>query len=190
MIKAFNHLNQNNYSSVRPVRTSNQGLGDEEDESLINENNLSSDEHPNLDAEGGVNEDSSSKLFVSITVTLLLASFLIAVQVERLEIVLGFVGSTGSTTISYILPGLFFLKLFPEVDHQNKLATRRTEEEEDQDNRINLEPNSLNEGNEYYAGQLDSFELKVLRKLALVLVLVGFFVMVVCLSLNIHDAFF
>ncbi|KAG0144482.1 hypothetical protein CROQUDRAFT_659912 [Cronartium quercuum f. sp. fusiforme G11] len=50
--------------------------------------------------------------FVSLTASLLLGTFLIAVNVSRLETVLGFVGSTGSTTISYILPGVFFLKLF------------------------------------------------------------------------------
>ena len=37
-------------------------------------------------------------------------------NVDHLAIVLGFIGSTGSTTISFILPALFYLKLFPESE--------------------------------------------------------------------------
>ncbi|KAF8659850.1 hypothetical protein AX16_001735 [Volvariella volvacea WC 439] len=39
------------------------------------------------------------------------AGFIIAFLVDDLRIVLSFVGATGSTTISFILPGLFFWKL-------------------------------------------------------------------------------
>jgi amino acid permease len=37
-------------------------------------------------------------------------------NVDHLALVLGFIGSTGSTTISFILPALFYLKLFPESE--------------------------------------------------------------------------
>lgn len=37
-------------------------------------------------------------------------------NVDHLAIVLGIIGSTGSTTISFILPSLFYLKLFPKSE--------------------------------------------------------------------------
>ncbi|KIJ55723.1 hypothetical protein M422DRAFT_151672 [Sphaerobolus stellatus SS14] len=40
--------------------------------------------------------------------------FMIAYFVDDLQLVLSFVGSTGSTTISFILPGLFFWRLFQD----------------------------------------------------------------------------
>ncbi|KJE89975.1 hypothetical protein, variant [Capsaspora owczarzaki ATCC 30864] len=45
------------------------------------------------------------------TLVLCLTTFLIAFFVSDLDIVLGFVGATGSTTLCYLLPGLFYLKL-------------------------------------------------------------------------------
>lgn len=38
---------------------------------------------------------------------------------------LGFVGSTGSTTISYILPGFFFLKLFNRDSTDEEMISRK-----------------------------------------------------------------
>jgi len=51
--------------------------------------------------------------FVTITCIFLVLSFAIAMVVEDLGLVLAVVGATGSTTISYILPGLVYLKLHP-----------------------------------------------------------------------------
>ncbi len=45
---------------------------------------------------------------------ILLATFLIALFVDSLETVLGFVGATGSTMISFILPAVFFLAIFKD----------------------------------------------------------------------------
>jgi amino acid permease len=45
--------------------------------------------------------------FVIESAVLLFATFLIAMFVSSLEVVLGFVGATGSTTISFILPSVF-----------------------------------------------------------------------------------
>lgn len=50
--------------------------------------------------------------FVLETAVILLATFLIALFVDSLETVLGFVGATGSTMISFILPAVFFLSIF------------------------------------------------------------------------------
>lgn len=50
--------------------------------------------------------------FVLETSFILLTTFLVALFVDSLETVLGFVGATGSTTISFILPAVFFLRIF------------------------------------------------------------------------------
>lgn len=56
--------------------------------------------------------------FVIESAVLLFATFVIAMFVSSLEVVLGFVGATGSTTISFILPSVFcafpFLSLAEE----------------------------------------------------------------------------
>ncbi|GAA5849174.1 hypothetical protein JCM8547_006470 [Rhodosporidiobolus lusitaniae] len=52
--------------------------------------------------------------FVIESAVLLFSTFVIAMFVSSLEIVLGFVGATGSTTISFILPSVFFLRLFKD----------------------------------------------------------------------------
>ncbi|KAJ2657725.1 hypothetical protein IW148_005025 [Coemansia sp. RSA 1199] len=56
---------------------------------------------------------------ISITFTLLLLSYLVAMSVTSLDLVLSFVGSTGSTSISFILPGVFYYKM-----HRNSRWTR------------------------------------------------------------------
>ncbi|CCH47131.1 Vacuolar amino acid transporter 5 [Wickerhamomyces ciferrii] len=49
--------------------------------------------------------------FIIITSIILILSYLIAISVTSLAHVLAFVGSTGSTSISFILPGIFGFKL-------------------------------------------------------------------------------
>lgn len=109
--------------------------------------------------------------YVAMTSGILLASFLIAVNVRRLETVrafptypdqpdadtlarqvLGFVGSTGSTTISFILPSLFYLRLFPSSPSSSDKRRR------------------------------------LMRFLAVALLIWGVLVFVVCLSLNVIEA--
>lgn len=48
---------------------------------------------------------------VGLTTVIVLAGFAVAYFVDDLRLVLSFVGSTGSTTISLILPGLFYWKV-------------------------------------------------------------------------------
>ncbi|GAA6009585.1 hypothetical protein JCM11491_001024 [Sporobolomyces phaffii] len=52
--------------------------------------------------------------FIVESSVILFATFVIAMFVSSLETVLGFVGATGSTTISFILPSIFFLSLFKD----------------------------------------------------------------------------
>ena len=49
--------------------------------------------------------------FVVMTTCILIGSYIIAITVSELELVLSLVGSTGSTAISFILPGCFYYKL-------------------------------------------------------------------------------
>ncbi|KAG6328460.1 hypothetical protein ID866_10629, partial [Astraeus odoratus] len=55
--------------------------------------------------------DMSGTKHVLLTAAIIACGFIIAYNVNNLQMVLSFVGSTGSTTISFILPGLFFWKL-------------------------------------------------------------------------------
>jgi len=76
--------------------------GDEEDE---DEAELGGDEHGH-----GPSEMSKFKHFV-LTSAIIASGFTVAYLVDDLQLVLSFVGATGSTTISFILPGLFYWKL-------------------------------------------------------------------------------
>ncbi len=49
--------------------------------------------------------------FITLTTLLLLSSYLTAISVTSLKLVLSLIGATGSTAISFILPGLFGYKL-------------------------------------------------------------------------------
>jgi len=53
------------------------------------------------------------RVFVWITISFLCCSFMVAMIIDDLGIVLAFVGATGSTLVSYILPGLIYIKLTP-----------------------------------------------------------------------------
>ncbi|KAH9165104.1 transmembrane amino acid transporter protein-domain-containing protein [Lactarius sanguifluus] len=56
-----------------------------------------------------------------LTTAVVAGGFTIAYFVDNLEMVLSFVGATGSTTISFILPGLFYWKLTKDDPNKNKL---------------------------------------------------------------------
>ncbi|KAL1412061.1 hypothetical protein Q8F55_003058 [Vanrija albida] len=63
------------------------------------------------------------KKFIGFTIGIVLAGYTIAWLVDELDVVLGFVGSTGSTIISFILPGFFYFRLFRnEPGHTKWLA--------------------------------------------------------------------
>ena len=49
--------------------------------------------------------------YIVITVCILAFTLTVALFVNNLDIVFALVGATGSTTIGYILPGIFFFKL-------------------------------------------------------------------------------
>ncbi|KAF1805251.1 transmembrane amino acid transporter protein-domain-containing protein [Mucor lusitanicus] len=55
-----------------------------------------------------------TKRHLIVTTCIVVATYLVAITISQLDLVLSFVGSTGSTTISFILPGFFYLKLFKQ----------------------------------------------------------------------------
>jgi len=59
---------------------------------------------------------------IGITAVFLAASYLIALVVTDLGVILAIVGATGSTMVSYVLPGLCYFRLFPEPHIKRNLA--------------------------------------------------------------------
>lgn len=79
--------------------------------------------------DGPVDEDHSHAEMTSfkhtvLTTAIIAFGFLIAFFVDDLQLVLSFVGSTGSTTISFILPGLFYWKLTRNDPTASKFLNR------------------------------------------------------------------
>ncbi|MCP8717282.1 MAG: amino acid transporter [Asgard group archaeon] len=65
----------------------------------------------------------TTKKFYIITTVIVIASYLVAISVKSLAHVLAFVGSTGSTSISFILPGLFGYLLIKPINGATSLDT-------------------------------------------------------------------
>ena len=116
--------------------------------------------------------------FAIVTTILIVLSFVVAMTVTSLEKVLAYVGSTGSTTISFILPGLFYYKISdPDSAHHQRLV----KDEDDED--------------EYHSGDSEGYVMSdahrsrhwrrgLLRNLSFALAIYGVCVMVVCLITN------
>lgn len=112
----------------------------------------------------------SDRRFAVITTVIIILSYIVAMTVSSLSVVLAYVGSTGSTSISFILPGLFYYKISsPDSPHHQRLLKEDDDEEAD------------GEG-EFAAGGWNSGS--ILRKLSLALAIYGFLVMIVCLITN------
>lgn len=62
------------------------------------------------------------KLFYVITLSFLSLSFMLAMIVDDLGVVLALVGATGSTLVSYVLPGLIYIKIYPHNDFSKAMA--------------------------------------------------------------------
>ncbi|MCJ1242485.1 hypothetical protein MMC14_010493 [Varicellaria rhodocarpa] len=78
--------------------------------------------------------------FAAITTLIIVLSYIVAMTVASLDKVLAYVGSTGSTSISFILPGLFYYKISsPDSPHHQRLMKEDDDEwdapegEEDED---------------------------------------------------------
>ncbi|EDU41619.1 vacuolar amino acid transporter 6 protein [Pyrenophora tritici-repentis] len=116
--------------------------------------------------------------FAIISTILIIMSFITAMTVSSLEKVLAYVGSTGSTTISFILPGLFYYKISdPESTHHQRLVKNEDDESEYQSGEV--------EGYVTSEGHMNrDWRRGLLRNMALALSIYGVVVMVVCLITN------
>jgi amino acid permease len=118
--------------------------------------------------------------FAIITTVIIVLSFITAMTVSSLEKVLAYVGSTGSTTISFILPGLFYYKISdPESTHHQRLV----KEDDDEDNEFEGDAIEVNDGLAAERG-MRNWRRGLLRKLSLALAIYGCVVMIVCLVTN------
>jgi len=97
-------------------------------------------------------------------------------SVSSLDKVLAYVGSTGSTSISFILPGLFYYKISaPDSIHHQRL-TKEDDDEYDE----STEQGLFAQG----ALKTSAWRAELLRQMALALAMYGFLVMIVCLIMN------
>jgi amino acid permease len=149
--------------------------------------------------------------FALLTTVIIVLSYTTALTVSSLDRVLAYVGSTGSTSISFILPGIFYYKISdPNSIHHQRLTKEDDDAspESDSDAEDGLEPSgsamlgsvaSIASGASIVSGSgarpnwrwrrrwrwdLEHLETGLLRHLALCLVMYGVFVMSVCLAMN------
>lgn len=116
--------------------------------------------------------------FAIISTILIVLSFITAMTVSSLEKVLAYVGSTGSTTISFILPGLFYYKISdPDSAHHQRLV--KDEDDEDEFDSADAEGYVMSD-----AHKNRNWRRGLLRTLSLSLAVYGVIVMVTCLVTN------
>lgn len=128
--------------------------------------------------------------FAAITTVIIVLSYIVAMTVSSLEAVLAYVGSTGSTSISFILPGLFYYKISsPESDTHQRLMKEDDEAggaEDDLDGYS--DDDTAGQGLLSSSGLLQittgQWRRNLLRKMSLALAIYGIIVMVVCLVTN------
>lgn len=126
----------------------------------------------------GRNDTIGEVRFAAITTVIIVLSYIVAMTVSSLDKVLAYVGATGSTSISFILPGLFYYKISaPDSIHHQRL----TKEDDDEFEHAVAEGLFAQDGQ---ATKNGAWWTDLLRKLALALALYGFVVMIVCLVVN------
>ncbi|MCJ1338445.1 hypothetical protein MMC09_003733 [Bachmanniomyces sp. S44760] len=124
--------------------------------------------------------------FAAITTAIIVLSYIVAMTVSSLEKVLAYVGSTGSTSISFILPGLFYYK----ISSPNSPLHQRLMKEDDDEESDGVGGGGGGDEDEGLLGGVTtrlkgpSWRKAVLRKLSLALAIYGLVVMVTCLVTN------
>ncbi|KAL2801133.1 transmembrane amino acid transporter protein-domain-containing protein [Aspergillus keveii] len=135
-------------------------------------------------------EAMSDLRFSIITTSILILSYIVAMTVSSLEAVLAYVGSTGSTSISFILPGIFYYKISAPDSPTHQRLMKEDDEAEDgyvsgtsdvDDSSVQARP--LTESG-ILRRHTRSWRRDLLRKLSLGLVIYGVIVMVTCLITN------
>ncbi|CAL5871237.1 uncharacterized protein PFLUO_LOCUS5485 [Penicillium psychrofluorescens] len=149
--------------------------------------------HPLLGPRGHRTPEPMSDLrFSIITTTILILSYIVAMTVSSLEAVLAYVGSTGSTSISFILPGLFYYKISSPDSPAHRCLMKGDDEPVDELSDEGEEPDDNGEGSLSRSltgsGLLPRstrhWRKALLRPLSLALACYGLLVMVVCLITN------
>lgn len=119
-------------------------------------------------------EEMSEIRFATLTTLIIILSYIVAMTVSSLDKVLAYVGSTGSTAISFILPGLFYYKISaPDSPHHQRLLKDEDDEEWDGE-----ESRGRTSGRKQWRNDL-------LRRCSLGIAIYGFVVMGTCLVTNI-----
>lgn len=162
-----------------------------------------------LDSHGAPVVTMSEMRFALITSGILVLSYFTALHVSTLDTVLAYVGSTGSTAISFILPGLFYYKISdPDSIHHQRLTKEDDDADYSEDDDAEDEAivgsgmldsvASLRSTGSAVSGRtgrrkfwrkwrwdMEHLETGLLRKMALGLAAYGVCVMVICLGMNI-----
>jgi amino acid permease len=142
--------------------------------------------------------------FAALTSVIIIGSYLVAMTVNSLEAVLSYVGSTGSTSLSFILPGLFYYSISHPDSPSHQRLTKTTDDGEyldgdddeyyDEEDEIDTEHNPLLSTSIASLNSLSRSARRaakkvwpkdLLRKLSLALAIYGFLVMFVCLGVNV-----
>jgi len=133
--------------------------------------------------------------FAAITTAIIVLSYIVAMTVSSLEAVLAYVGSTGSTSISFILPGLFYYKISsPESATHQRLMKEDDEADADEESGDESGDEGARRSLLGGSGILSSsgilrintrhWRRELLRKLSLSLAIYGVIVMAVSLVTN------
>lgn len=137
-------------------------------------------------------EPMSDLRFSLITTTILILSYIAAMTVSSLDAVLSYVGSTGSTSISFILPGLFYYKISSPDSPTHQRLLKEDDDEADLDVSAAAVAAAADETADDSRTSLlrrhvpsRLWRKTLLRKLSLGLVGYGVLVMVVTLTSNI-----
>lgn len=112
-------------------------------------------------------EEISENRWAILTTFILITTYLVAMSVSSLEVVLSYVGATGSTAISFILPGLFYWKISQDTQGYSPVADDESDVDDQEGELVRPKRPQL------------------MRYLALSLCIYGCIFMVVCLTLNI-----
>ncbi|KAH0544627.1 hypothetical protein FGG08_001277 [Glutinoglossum americanum] len=116
--------------------------------------------------------------FAAITTIIIVSSYLVAMSVTSLERSLAYVGSTGSTSISFILPGLFYYKISaPDSPLHQSI---KDDDDETGDSESGYDEGLLGGG----GTRTSRLKKDLIRTLSLALAIYGLIVMVVCFITN------
>jgi len=132
----------------------------------------------------------SDPRFALLTALILISSYAVAMTVSSLDRVLAFVGSTGSTAISFILPGIFYYRmtrpdgLLPRTPEDGGKDDDDDGDDDAASTVSSLAPSSSVDGDTVVA-EGRARRKRVRRGTAVGLVGYGLIIMVVCLTVNI-----